>query len=347
MTPPELPPERPAARWRSRLWLLVKVGVAAALITAVVRNPKFSSEQLLAAVATPWFAATLVLGGCAVSLSGLRWGLLLRSEGIRLPVAQVLRLTWIGHFWNMVIPGAVSGDLVKMAYVGRAAPEQREEAWTTVLADRVIGLTSLVSLSVLAALARFELVWERPELRGAFLTMLAVLACVGCGWLVLTTGLASRLLPRSGRLVQRLNLAAPLERGEAALGRIARRPGSLATAFGLSFGVHLLAVACCLLLGHALGEQGLSAGEYAVVVPVALFTNAIPISPGGLGVGEVVLGKLFVWSGGRMADGSAVMLLWRLMNYGPALIGGALDLAQRQSVAPAVEAPVPQPQVQE
>lgn len=340
------PPEPPAApRWRSRLWLAIRLGVAGALIYAVVGNENFRSDRLLGALATPWFALTVLLGALAVSIGGLRWALLLRAEGIAIPTLTALRLTWIGHFWNMVIPGAVSGDLVKMAYVGQRAPERREEAWTTVVADRVIGLAALIALAVGAALARFEVVWAQPELRTTWLFMLALLGALVTCWILVGSGLAERMLPADSALARRLRLSGLLARAQGTLGRLARHPGACLGAFGLSLAVHLLTVTNSCLLGRALGEALLGPGDYAVVVPIAHFVNSVPISPGGLGVGEMMLGELFAWSGGLAVDGMAVMLLYRLAYYLLAGVGGLLDLAQRRGVDVPLPVEAPQPQV--
>ena len=46
-------------------------------------------------------------------LGPIRWQLLLRAQGIKLSMGRTAQLTLIGNFFNIALPGAVSGDFVK------------------------------------------------------------------------------------------------------------------------------------------------------------------------------------------------------------------------------------------
>ena len=52
------------------------------------------------------------------SPEGLRY---LRAIGVRLSFWNAHRLTFIGFFFNNVVPGATGGDVVKAVYVARTA----------------------------------------------------------------------------------------------------------------------------------------------------------------------------------------------------------------------------------
>lgn len=326
----------------SRLLLPLKLGLAAALFAWLWRRGALDLGALRGALGR-WdlLCAALGLGAVNLTASAVRWQLLLRGEGIDLPLSLAVRLTWIGHFWNMVFPGAVSGDAVKMYYVGAEVPARREEAWTTVLADRVIGLAALVALSTLATLASLEQVLARPELRRTFVTMLALLAVMAGGGAALALGVGRRT-PLADGLRARLPFAQSARRGYHALLRLGRRPRVVLVAFTISFVAHGSAVFVAYLLGQAVGEASLAPRQYGVVVPVALFSNAIPITPGGIGVGEQVLGRLFAWSGGLEAKGVAIMLLFRLQFFALAAVGAVLyALHRRPAAAPTAKSPVP------
>jgi len=328
------PPPPRAGSLRRRLVGLAKVAVAVALVVVIVQKGLLDPRGLKQAIASPGsIALALLVGGTGISSSGLRWWILLRCEGIEVPLRRALELTWVGHFFNMVFPGAVSGDAVKMFYVGRDVPDRREEAWTTVLADRLIGLVALVSVSTLAALLNLEFTWSRPALRATFLTMLAVLggALVGGAALALGVGQGWSL---TRRVVKRVPFATSLARGYHVLVRLGRNPGGVALAFAISFFAHGLAVMNAWILGRAAGEAALSWVHYCSLFPVAMFANAIPISPGGIGVGEGVLSKLFEWAGGAGEDGVTVMILFRGMFLTLALVGALLYVLQRRHAPP-------------
>lgn len=325
---------------RARRWVLtaLKLGLAVALLGWLLAKGHLDPDRIGRALRDPkLIALALVLATVNISTSAVRWLLLLRSEGIECSLRLALRLTWIGHFWNMVIPGAVSGDAVKMYYIGRSAPEKREEAWTTVFVDRLIGMAALVSLSTIATAANLQFMLSRPELRNTAITMLAVLltlAGIGLG-LVLGIGRNTSMF---GSLRSRLPFADGLRRGYHALLRLGQRPGTVAIAFAISFLSHGSAVVVTVVLGDAAGENSLRFVQYCVVVPVALFANALPLTPGGIGVGEAVMGNLFEWSNGSASDGTTIMLLYRMMFYALAAIGAVLYVLHRSDGPPPTSA---------
>lgn len=341
---PDALPAPPAPRNRLRAWgvNLLKVGVSVGLLYYIFRKGNLRLDDVADVLRDPHaMVPVLLLGAIGISASGLRWQLLLQGEGITVPFLTVLRLTWIGHFWNMIFPGAVSGDAVKMFYIGRKVPEKREEAWSTVLADRVIGMIALVSFSAVAALSSFDFVWSRAELRPVLLTMLIVLLAAIVGGLVVAFGVG-----RDWRITRwfaaRLPFAESIGRVYQVGHRLARMPRVLALAFFISFFAHGLGVANFILLGRAAGEHTLPATTYGVVAPIAMFTNAVPLTPGGVGMGEGVLDKLMTWAGGAASKGVSIMILYRVMFYALALVGLVLYILHRETT-PASTPPAREP----
>ena len=53
------------------------------------------------------------MAGCC-SLACFRWRILLAVQGIETRIMDIVKLNLIGQFFNIAIPGSVSGDLVKM-----------------------------------------------------------------------------------------------------------------------------------------------------------------------------------------------------------------------------------------
>lgn len=337
-TPPAAaaPAPRAPSKLRARLILLLKIGLSALLLYVLLRQGMFDGQALRRALTSPSaIALSLLLGIVGISSSGVRWWILLRYEGVHIPLAQALQLTWIGHFFNMVFPGAVSGDAVKMYYVGQAvAADRREEAWTTVLADRVIGMIALVSVATVACLLSLDLVWAQPELRLLLLLMGGLLVASLAGGVLVASGVLTR--GWVARTTARLPLGASLGRATAVLERLGRNWQGVLVSFAISFVAHGVSVTNGYVLGRAAGAgDQLGFLQFSTTIPLAMFSNAIPITPGGLGVGETFLGKLFAWSGGSQEDGVTVMLLFRANFYALAALGALCYLAYRRS-APAL-----------
>ncbi|MCK4602478.1 MAG: flippase-like domain-containing protein, partial [Phycisphaerae bacterium] len=81
-------------------------------------------------------------GGFLVSMLivTVRWWFMLRIQRIRIGLWESARLTFLGLFFNAVVPGTVGGDLVKAYYVSKHTP-RKAAALVSTFVDRMMGLT--------------------------------------------------------------------------------------------------------------------------------------------------------------------------------------------------------------
>jgi uncharacterized membrane protein YbhN (UPF0104 family) len=70
------------------------------------------------------------------------------------------------------------------------------------------------------------------------------------------------------------------------------RPGPLLACWGISIVSQVLTVTSVILVGRAMGNQVLQVQDYAFIVSFAALANVLPITPGGLGVGEAAFAQL-------------------------------------------------------
>jgi len=68
----------------------------------------------------------------------LRWYVLVRALDLPFRVRDALRLGFIGNVFNLVIPGAVGGDVIKAAYLCREQA-RRTQAVSSMVIDRAVG----------------------------------------------------------------------------------------------------------------------------------------------------------------------------------------------------------------
>nr|MCS5574262.1 flippase-like domain-containing protein [Pseudomonadales bacterium] len=71
-----------------------------------------------------------------------RWWWLLRANELGVSFWEAQRYSWIGFFFNNIIPGATGGDVIKAIYIARRCQEDPVRALVSVAIDRVIGLLS-------------------------------------------------------------------------------------------------------------------------------------------------------------------------------------------------------------
>jgi hypothetical protein len=94
--------------------------------------------------------------------------------------------------------------------------------------------------------------------------------------------------------------------------------GTLLAAVGISFLAHSLAVGAMMLVAVGMNPEGF-AWAMALVMPLGFLANTIPLTPGGLGVGEAAFEQLFGLV--RLDGGAEVLLAWRALMLGISLVG--------------------------
>lgn len=243
-----------------------------------------------------------------------RWWRLLRFEGCAVRWWTAFRFTYIGLFFNSFVPGLNGGDVARAVAVVRDQPENRASALMTVIVDRALGLIAMVLMAagvVLTGDSRLD------PLKGP--VAIAVVAMVA--------GLAAYLTPWLRRAIHFEALLARLPHGErlARLDASARRllghPGEVALALALSLGNHAMNAAAIVLSAQALGTA-LDVLDWLAIMTIANTLAALPISPGGLGVGEALFGGLARLLGDTYVIGVTTSLLYRVELLGLAALGG-------------------------
>jgi hypothetical protein len=260
----------------------------------------------------------LVLGGVFLALvmtylASVRLKVLLRDQDILISVRRCFFFNCMAIFYSMFLPGGFSGDAARAYYLMREIGHNRAALLGSLLLDRMLGLLAMVGLGT--ASSAF-LVVSNPWLMN-YLIYLSALFVVGLalvGYLLLAEhrpdnggkrNLVVRIYGFVHNLLVRLNIGAHSRR-------------TLAYAVGLSIAIHSLSIFLIYVCSMH-NESGLSLLGVFSVGPFGLLANAVPISPGGLGVGEQSFEFLYRVVGGR--NGASSFLTARVFLYSPAVIG--------------------------
>ena len=253
-----------------------------------------------------------------------RWWRLLALAGCPTSWWNALRLTFLGLFFNNVLPGATGGDLVKGVMVAKENKGRAAEALVTVLADRVFGLLALAVLALLVVVLAPDERRDFDSLRTYLLWGLGAALLGGA----LYASKAFRRRAGLSALVDRMPIGAKLRSLDRAAISYLNQPAAMLGAFLFSCVNHVLVTCGAITLGRALGvpESQVSLVQWFVIVPVANLVSAVPIAPGGWGVGELAFAALFKMIGASGALGVAVSVTFRLSQLALSLIGGAFLL---------------------
>ena len=233
----------------------------------------------------PIVFAILLLGYAQIGITAWRWKLLLAAQNIRLSFSRAWGLTMTGMLFNVVVPGAVGGDLIKGYYITRAAPGRKSHAATTILMDRVVGLIGLLLLGAVMAVANLRETLRSPATRG--LGLMTVGGVVG-GMTILYAAVFA-----GGRLAEWPLLPGVLRNIFRALHEYRRQTNVIPIALALSVANQGITCAMYYLALRAGGVADMPIAQFFLVVPLGMVTTAIPISPGGVGVGQAAFFALF------------------------------------------------------
>ncbi len=225
-------------------------------------------------------AGTLAFGA-ALLLISVRWRMLLKIQDVKVSLWEVTRLTFLGQFFNAIVPGTVGGDLVKAYYVAKHTPKVAAIV-VSIFVDRLLGLVELtlmagamLGLLLLGGRRSFE------EFRLPAICVAVILVAVA-GMLTFLLSKRFRRALHLDKLYRRMPIAHHIAAaGDAAL-LYRQRLGTMAWAVGVSVLSHLAFVGFVALMGASLSIP-VGPMEYFLYVPLIYIIGAIPLTPGGVG----------------------------------------------------------------
>jgi uncharacterized protein (TIRG00374 family) len=298
---------------RSRLFNLLKIVVSVAML-AYVLLVKVDLRDLATVVSQArwgFIVLAVALAVAGVALRAVRWLVLLRALDIEVPLGRLVRLYFVGSFFNVFLPTGFGGDAVRTMELARYS-KRTPEAIGTVVVDRANGLWVLFLMGLIALPFAAD---DVPPETAVLVAVVAVAAVVG-GWVVMGT----RFVLWLGSKV-RLPGQAKLERfyhavsgcGYAALGR----------ASGISLVFNLMNITVNYLIARGLNVV-LPFGVFFAFAPILSISLLLP-SVGGLGVRETAHMLMY----GTVNVGGATATAMGLAQFGvqtlvPGLVGGLL-----------------------
>jgi len=301
----------------------VRLAIGIALLVYLAES-QIIDFRTLAKLATAWpiTLAALALIFLDITFMALRLCWLFRPQGLQLPFIRSLELTLVSSFFTTFLPGAAGGDLAKLFYAAKENKGRRTEIVTIVAFDRVVGLFSLLLLPLLFAPLFSGLIRSERVLQNLLITAAALAVCslgafslclINPPWMNRAAQWVSRLLP--GRKVP--------ERVLATMGVYRTNARFLFAALGASLVSNLILIVATALAIVVVSPNSLSL-KMCLVVPLGDVANGLPLTPGGLGVGETAFNALFKVVG--LQGGAEAILCWRIWRALVGLVGLILYL---------------------
>lgn len=261
----------------------IRLAIGAISIYALFYFNLINFDVLIDVTKSPGYLAAAFLCLLITPLLGaIRWLYLLRAVGFRPTLGWTINITFISLFFNIFLPGSHGGDLVRIGMAYSAAGSRLNRITVSVIVDRLSGVVALLALGA-AMLAWLPVqYWE-------LVTIAALILVFG-----LVAGVAVALI--WGQQIAALLLKLPKPFGPilahicteiaTALQQYVSNVRVLIIAFVISVLQYLLAIASLIMIGLAMKFMSLPISGYGIAGIWAMLANALPLSPGGLGVGE-------------------------------------------------------------
>jgi uncharacterized protein (TIRG00374 family) len=303
------------------------MAVGFGLLGLVIWNNRDQIQSVLSRkLDTRLLAIAFVIFMAATGVTFVRWFFLARVVEPSFRLGAAVLLGFIGNLFNLVIPGAVGGDFVKAAYLMRMQVK-KTQAIASMVIDRILGLLGLFILAGIAGLVAWPV--ASVKVRGL---IVVVWAAVAAGFLTLalifTQGLTRnfpRLLEghsRRATILRELNVMSSTYR---------RRLSVVAVCLAMAMVTHSLFVVAYYLVSLTLFPERLpTLAQHFLMVPLALFSTAVPLPFGALGLSEEVNQELFKLVG--HPGGAIAMMGFRVLMYGGGIVSAAVYLANLRQV---------------
>lgn len=244
-----------------------------------------------------------------------RWRVLLRASGHLAGRTNAFRCIMAGWFLNSVLP-ARAGDVMRGYALKTTEDTPFSVALGTIVIERVMDM--LVLSAMLAVVAALFVRSSRAMFLAAGAFGIGAVLVVGLA-IVYFAGdhLADRLdgpISSADRSIRKI---------QTALARVSGNPFALALSLLLSLPVWLAEIATIYFAGRAIGLQlgivpTIAAGVSAFV------SQAVPVTPGGVGTYEAAIASVLALFGVEWATGTALGLVDHFTRLGVIYVVGAI-----------------------
>ena len=313
---------------KKRLILLAKLAVMAGLLALLYRHVDFAAfRAALAGLQWGWIPLIYALLFLNTALNSWKWGLLLKADGIAIPLRSLMCSHLIGTFFNLFLPSSIGGDAYRVVDVGRRAGAGAK-SFASVFAERLMGFLALALWGLLFS----AIGWSRlPDKRILFLPVI-VFALMGAMVFAVVQRTALVAVWRFFRMDRVHKLDAFLHRFLDSLAGYHADRKLIAWVFGLSLVFQMTAITTIFCISRALHWDAPFV-YFCIFVPLITLGEALPISIFGIGVRDGLYVFFFAQAGVAREQALSLALVYVIISIIYSLVGGVLFLLRRPAAA--------------
>ncbi len=310
---------------KSKLQTWFKFLVSALFVTILVKTISFQEVvKLFSSLNVYYLVLLLLLSYVMILESCLKWQILLKAKGIRVPLPSLVRLYILGYFFNNFLPSMVGGDSARGLLLGRRL-KRVTDVFLSIFMERFTGFLALILFTATAVIVNHPLV-RVGNLRSIVIVLLAgALILVVLVFSRKSFGILMGLVPEKFE-----KLRDKLDTLHVSLLEFSHHKGDFACVLFLSLLFHFLTGVnlyyACLALNYEVGFL-----EMIVVTPFIVLLSLVPITINGIGLWEGSFVLFFSLLGIPSSLALSAALLLRLKTLLVSALGGLFYLQESRN----------------
>ena len=271
-----------------------------------------------------------------IIINSYKWWLLLISFNYNISYSITYLIYSVGVFFNNIMPGGIGGDIIKGTYLFKyIKANQRTKSLLTIITDRIIGLHSLISISLASGIYLLNTNILSEELTYVINSLLVItfviLLFIGSTvfyannikkYIYNNLNIKINKLKKIKEIIIKILLALEEYNDKKLL---------ILKCWLIAITNHMIFIYCFLIMARILRVEFENFEIITFVTSSSIIANSIPITPGGIGIGEGTFDFLFSSIAdntgiiSNIAYGSIFFLTFRVIYVISSLIIGGLS----------------------
>ncbi len=299
------------------LWLLLRISISILLLFLLFKINRIDTQVLIGNIKNTdkrLLAVGLLCFFTAYLLGFLRWQMLLKAAGMKIPLKRLICSFSGGAFFSIFLPSTIGGDLVRAVDLA-GHTQKAKEVIATVFLDRLSGYIGLVLVILLALLWGVNLVWDR-------VVFSSVAVIIGILAAVLLVAFNSALYSRISRFLTSPGagkIKEAIRNIHQEIHVFRNRKKMIFFNLLLSFMIQLVPPLSTYFIGLALGIR-INFIYFLVFLPIIGAVTLLPIAIGGSGLRE----WLFVVYFAKAGVGQDLAVAMSLLSFSFVVIYAAI-----------------------
>ncbi|MEO0091541.1 MAG: lysylphosphatidylglycerol synthase transmembrane domain-containing protein [candidate division WOR-3 bacterium] len=317
---------------KKRLFSLLQIIITIILLFYLIRKVNIKDAyEIMKQVNIVYYLFSVFLCFIFLVLSNWRWKILLDARNLKFSFGYLLKVYFASWFFNNILPTAIGGDIIRIAYTIQKDSETGRHRTSPALAaafvDRFIGFIGIFFFASLASGVLFlaKMGSNRYlllELVGFIFLMLVLLA--------MFSDKVHRIFSQIFSRIKVLRLGERFEHAYQEIKEYRQIKDKLVWSFLLSLLVQGTIAMVWWLIGLGISVKK-SILYYFLYIPAIGVITMIPISVGGLGIRENSFVYMFhTFVGVAKEKATAISALFLVINLMFAFIGGVVFLFMKR-----------------